>query len=942
MSLTDEKGAPGGFVCLVDGDGNYNLEKEKMDELIQHIDPNSDGSYTIVGIMGCQSTGKSTLLNRLFGTQFAMMDQTIRRGQTTKGIWLDAARNTSHVMIADLEGTDSGERGEDRTTFERQTILYALSICEVLIINMWETDIGRYTASNHGILKTVFEVNMQLFKSKTKTQLLFIIRDYNEDGTPFSTLRSRLLKEMQSIWDDIIKPDDFKNVPMTDCFDFKFTYLPHYIYRRDKFEEMAKKLQEKFTDPNSPDSFFDTDYHHEKSRAIPARDFAQYSANIWETIKTNQDLNLPTQREMLATYRCDELVTQILAEYNVSLAPLRETAATKFYPTLGSELSTLIQHALEQYDISCEKYIQDVVQRKRIEFKAKLLDPVHELISLNIKMFIFNHLVQQYEQDINKDVTPDEVCFGIMDLCQKNTAEAITQFNAKVAEITHGLENYGNSITMVIKRYETEFMDKLIDLTNILRKSQLHALVQTTLTEFDARADAKISDIFGTGAPDMWQQVGNLVNLTLQQSFDSVNSELNALSQTEQERINTRKRIVESVEFIVFDKAQRFVSNLPIKIRHRFESLFVYSKGQLRVWKGNDDPRALFESARDESLQMLRGFSKFELRKFLSKDVIQFLTSISPTNTLDEIDSSTKPIETATASQEDALSPPQVLNRISSITPQTQQQQQQPQSQPQPQTQFNVILISRDDLYRIETDFERNIQGYLQNAIIEVERVRTQTGLPPWVWALFLFLGYDEILWAMSNPFVLFFLLMIGIGIFVLYQLHMLDAALTIGKAIGTRLLNEVTKAIEGGNVPQQQQQQQTQQQTQQQQSANLQRRPSTMVNTGADADTISTSSNSALVGSAASTAIAATNPSTTTAATPLASSASPSLDLDQVPQEVGVAATISPTPRNGLQLDALSGNSLRNRRPNYGTMTMNKRQMAQMFAQGQESGLNQ
>lgn len=87
MSLSDEKGTPGGFVCLVDGDGNYNLEKDKMTELIEYIDPKKDGSYTIVGIMGCQSTGKSTLLNRLFGTQFAMMNETVRRGQTTKGMF---------------------------------------------------------------------------------------------------------------------------------------------------------------------------------------------------------------------------------------------------------------------------------------------------------------------------------------------------------------------------------------------------------------------------------------------------------------------------------------------------------------------------------------------------------------------------------------------------------------------------------------------------------------------------------------------------------------------------------------------------------------------------------------------------------------------------------------------------------------------------------------
>lgn len=91
----------------------------------------------------------------------------------------------------DLEGTDSNERGEDRTTFERQTILYGLALAEVLMINMWEHDIGRYTASNYGILKTVMEVNLSLFQSSkpTKTMLLFVVRDHIEEDTPFTEIQ---------------------------------------------------------------------------------------------------------------------------------------------------------------------------------------------------------------------------------------------------------------------------------------------------------------------------------------------------------------------------------------------------------------------------------------------------------------------------------------------------------------------------------------------------------------------------------------------------------------------------------------------------------------------------------------------------------------------------------------------------------------------------------
>jgi hypothetical protein len=38
-----------------------------------------------------------------------------------------------------------------------------LALAEILIINLWFQDIGRWDAANYGLLKTVFELNLQLF-----------------------------------------------------------------------------------------------------------------------------------------------------------------------------------------------------------------------------------------------------------------------------------------------------------------------------------------------------------------------------------------------------------------------------------------------------------------------------------------------------------------------------------------------------------------------------------------------------------------------------------------------------------------------------------------------------------------------------------------------------------------------------------------------------------
>ena len=82
-------------------------------------------NFAVVSIMGPQSSGKSTLMNQLFGTPFAVMDSAQGRSQTTKGAWLSTSAN--NTLVLDLQGTDSIESGDGGKTFERQSSLLALA-----------------------------------------------------------------------------------------------------------------------------------------------------------------------------------------------------------------------------------------------------------------------------------------------------------------------------------------------------------------------------------------------------------------------------------------------------------------------------------------------------------------------------------------------------------------------------------------------------------------------------------------------------------------------------------------------------------------------------------------------------------------------------------------------------------------------------------------------
>ena len=92
---------------LVTGDGHVSEQLEGFVEEAGVCDWGS--AYQVVAIMGPQSSGKSTLLNHLFGTRFVEMDALSGRGQTTQGVWAARAavdeteEGTVNTLVFDLE-----------------------------------------------------------------------------------------------------------------------------------------------------------------------------------------------------------------------------------------------------------------------------------------------------------------------------------------------------------------------------------------------------------------------------------------------------------------------------------------------------------------------------------------------------------------------------------------------------------------------------------------------------------------------------------------------------------------------------------------------------------------------------------------------------------------------------------------------------------------------
>ncbi|KAK1422516.1 hypothetical protein QVD17_25693 [Tagetes erecta] len=190
------------------------------------------------------------------------MDADMGRTQTTQGIWIARCVGIEPcTIVMDIEGTDGQERGEDHTVFEKQSALFAMTVSDIVILNMWCHDMGCEHASNKPLLKTVFQ-------------------------TPFEKLDNDLRKDIYKIWDTVSKPEAHKHSQLSEFFN-------------------VARLRQKFVQSVAPGGLAS-----DRQGVVHACDFSLSTKMIWEEIKKIKDLKMPAYRIMVATVRCESIASQ--------------------------------------------------------------------------------------------------------------------------------------------------------------------------------------------------------------------------------------------------------------------------------------------------------------------------------------------------------------------------------------------------------------------------------------------------------------------------------------------------------------------------------------------------------------------------------------------------------------------------------------------------------
>ena len=556
--------------------------------------------YDICAVLGSQSTGKSTLLNRLFGTNFDVMDDRARQ-QTTKGIWLCRGMDRN-VLVMDVEGTDGRERGEDQD-FERKSALFSLATAECVIVNMWENQVGLFQGANMGLLKTVLDVNLTLFQvgraragaPKEKTLLLFVIRDYI-GTTPLANLESTIRADLQRIWASLTKPEALAGAELGDFFDVSFSALPHKVLQAKEFDEGIAQLQRRFIDRSDPQYVFQTEYH----KRIPIDGLPHYLESVWEQIMQNKDLDLPTQQELLAQFRCDEIAAAAAAAFAAAMTALRSALdAGQVLATLGVDMASHRAEALAVFDKDASRYHRGVYARKRADLLLQLNAVLLPFFLAQLKN-LHTQLASAFHQAMQEGTRRASYNFG--GLVEEHVTHALAAFDAEtqrlvlpdtdwsVSEERVHLEEDLRAVARTLRADETQKL--AVRLEKDIRR-HLAEPIEAALSEPDA---------------GMWDRVLGVWRDACDRAAALYRERAAHLNTTPDEDAATVGRLHSVAWRALLDRVQESTSEtvLASRLRAFFEDRFRYdASGVPRVWKPSDDMDDAFVQARDATLALI-------------------------------------------------------------------------------------------------------------------------------------------------------------------------------------------------------------------------------------------------------------------------------------------------------------------------------------------------
>ena len=644
------------------------------------------------------------------------MNSTVRRGQTTKGVWI-AADPRSRILIIDCEGTDSKSRSEkDRGRFEHSSSLFSLAMSDILIINMWTSDVGRYTASNYGVLKIVFEMNLKLFQQNTAKKIIIFLRDFDATRNKKDKIESLILEDIKKIWSEIKIPEAYAGKGPEHFFSFEFITMPHLIYREKEFKEEIVNLKKRF-DKDDPNYFFK---NLSSIKNVPADGLKQYVNQIWTDILNDKDLDIPSQREMLANYRCTEIKNKILSAYDKEFKELYNLSSEKDILDFKEKCIDLKNKICSEYEKQACNYDNNVYKNIYKNLEEQISQKLYVCFMNQTKRLIpvlQKGMRRQLENKLSKIDDSKDNYFEISNNLRKQYLQQLVQkLNQKKAFDSWKVsENeYSNLFDEIIEEQKSKAINKLKNDTTQKLRQHCEELFNNSIENYSK--DKNFWKDFNENYLNHFCLKMFPLRVYLKDNFNCQNEEISEIMNNIQDKIfnDTKKNITKNMRDISTKIVEQF------KKRFWYEPKSNYQDP--KNWNAYEEIEIdlMFKKLREEYLPVFEQLKYFELIK-------DILVSVDFDNKKEGL----------------------TEEEIGAIVDKNLEDK----------SKFE-FLLKQGDILSLKKRFEMGITNILEDA--KKRREGFQMNMPYWFYGLLIFFGYDDVFRIIRSWYILPILLLIG------------------------------------------------------------------------------------------------------------------------------------------------------------------------------------
>jgi hypothetical protein len=613
-----------------------------------------------------------------------------------------------------------------------------------------------------------------------------------------------MLNNLTRIWASISKPSGLEDSKIENYFDIAFAPLPHKLLQPTEFEnevnKLAARFREGYKDRKTSDLTDDgnqalllPEYH----RRIPVDGFPAYAQGIWEQIMSNKDLDLPTQQELLAQFRCGEIARECMLAFDEVIVPLENEQADakldgkpSLLADLGMKITTARHIALQAFETEASRYHKGVFKRQLAELTESLDSRLKLLYQRQLDAASRTGLATFVGKviDVVKAGPKAGTQLDFATIVETEKKSALEKFEqvAKSSAVdgttwsvyTTQLAIFKKDLDNESKRLRQEEMRRLSTRVEKWIKSRLDESIGLEFNKLGSGSGGSRAPASGTRAPsedDHWDRIWNVFTEKVSEADNRFTERAKSLDASADEAEfglwRLRRLAWASLKAKINEESAE--GNLGMKLRENFEDRFKYDdEGVPRIWRPSDDIDGHFSKARDQTLKLIPMLSRFHLSTTSAPPPLDAWIGSRP--------------ESAARPDDEELEPIGGVDDTDSSL------------------EEEMLILSDARQADVTARFRKIADG----VYVEAKRgaLGGMTQVPLWMWGLLLVLGQNEVFAVARNPFLILLLLLTGAGLYITYQLNlwgpiirMTTAAWEQGLEVGKERLREILVNSETG-----------------------------------------------------------------------------------------------------------------------------------------------